>query len=298
MTFGRKKGVIIFLISLLLINLVVAQTIVQVPKEQPQKSSLLSFDFLKSQLFLGIVVFLIIIIVIAVILFFVIRAVIKFIKLRSDTFYRIRSERMAMAKVHRTYPSKHWWKIEKNTPIRLVKKNDQGELVVTRPIAYHRGDYLTSEGNVTVSMNFVGRKTWLIFPKKDLLVIPNKLSIPAGQTAKKYYQQNNFDKLPLAKDIIKFHEDEILLYAESLCNTGMFYIPVLKDSNGKIIDLSMPVYENLKAVALGDYLYDQTSEFSQLAKKSMDINPYVRATQKVADVNQQVEVPSGDQQGR
>jgi hypothetical protein len=78
----------------------------------------------------------------------------------------------------------------------------------------------------------------------------------------------------------------------------MFYVPVMKSKEGKVIDLTLPTYDSLKGVVLGDYLYEQTTSFSQLAKKSMDINPYIRGAIKVSDTSQSVEVPSSDERRR
>jgi hypothetical protein len=103
------------------------------------------------------------------------------------------------------------------------------------------------------------------------------------------------EHLPNPSDIIRFNENEILIFAESLSNTGMFLIPVLKDKDGEIIDLSMPVFDSLKKVVLGEYLYEQTDEFSKLSKKTLEINPYIRAITKTQDTSQSVELPSSSQ---
>jgi len=99
------------------------------------------------------------------------------------------------------------------------------------------------------------------------------------------------NNLPKATDVIKFNEDEILIYAESLSNVGMFYVPVLKAKDGKIIDLSLPVYQSLREVVMGEYLYSQTDEFTKIAKKSIDMNPSLRFQSKLSDSNQSVEIP-------
>jgi len=65
----------------------------------------------------------------------------------------------------------------------------------------------------------------------------------------------------------------------------------LKSKDGKIMDLSLPVYETLKQVVLGEYLYEQTDEFGKLAKQSMNINPNLRYAMKSQDASQSVELP-------
>jgi hypothetical protein len=290
-----KKGVsFAFILLFLLIPFVYAQQVVQVQQEQaPVKKSFLSnaFGFLKSPIFWWIVIGLAIIIAIVIGLFFLVRWLVKFLKSRNDIFWRLKSERMKLAKIQRRYNSKAWFKVYKNTPIRLVKK-ENGHLFVSQPIAYHRGDYTTHEGNVVICMNLRDNKKFFIFPITDLLVIPNKEKVKiTRKNDKGKIEIITLDNLPQAKDIVQFNENEILIYADSLSNVGMFYVPVLKTKDGKIIDLSLPVYQSLREVVLGDYLYEQTDEFTKIAKKSMDINPNLRYATKLGDSSQSIEVP-------
>jgi hypothetical protein len=88
---------------------------------------------------------------------------------------------------------------------------------------------------------------------------------------------------------VQFNDNEILLYAEGISHTGQFFVPVLKTKDGKIIDLTTPIYQSLKDVVLNDYLYVQTTEFVAVAKKGIDMNPNLRYIQKTGDANQSVE---------
>jgi hypothetical protein len=295
-----KKGVsLVFILLILLVPFISAQQVVQVAQEQPaQKTNLFSsaFGFLKSPIFWYIAIGLAILILVVIGLFFLVRWLVKFLKERSDIFWKLRTERIKLAKIQRRYPSKSWFKVEKNTPIRLVHNNNN-HLFVSQPIAYHRGDYMTHEGNIVISMNLRNNKKWFILPITDLLVIPNREKMEiTRRNDKGKTEKVTIENLPQAKDIVKFNEDEILIYAESLSNIGMFFVPVLKAQDGKIIDLSLPVYQSLKEVILGEYLYEQTDEFTKLAKKSMDINPNLRYQIKSGDTSSAVEVPQ--QQGK
>ena len=290
----KRLGVLI-LVIILTVPFVFSQKVVEVPQEEekPKNFLLAPFEMFKSQWFWGAVVIIVFIVVIIVIMVFIIRYIIKYIKQRNDVFYKVKTERLKLAKIHRRYNSKHWWKIKKNVPIRLVR-NDKGRLYVSKPIAYHRGDYVTHEGSFVISMNLVGNNSFLVFPKTDLLIIPNKDNLDITQRNKegKEVEVILFEDIPRAEKIIQFNEDEVLLFAESISGTGMFYIPVLRSSDNKIIDLSMPIYQNLKKVVLNDFLYTQTSEFGQIAKKSMDLNPYVRSAMKLNDASSSVEIPN------
>jgi hypothetical protein len=295
MKYFEKVGVVGLLLCLILLPMISAQTVVEVSREQAvQDESFFAhpFSIFKSQIFWGGVVLFFIILALLIGIFFIVKWIVNFIKSRSDAFWRLKSERLKLAKIHRRYPSKAWLKIEKNTPIRLVKKED-GKLVITRPIAYHRGDYVTHEGNFIVSLNLVNNKKWFFLPITDLLIIPKKeVTDLAVKNSKGDRSIIKIDKLPNPSDIVKFHENEILIFAESLSATGMFLIPVLKDRDGKIIDLSLPVFDSLKNIVIGEYLYEQTDEFTKLAKKSMDLNPNLRYAVKTQDSSQSVDIPS------
>ena len=284
------------ILILLLFPLVSSQAVVEVPQDQEQKNFLTdAVGIFKNKAILSIILFLAILICILIGLFFFVRWVVQFIKQRSDIFFQLKKQRLKLASIQKRYPSTHWWKVEQNTPIRLVKKEGE-KLVISSPIAHHRGDYITHEGNFILTLNLVKNKKWFFFPITDILIIPNRPSIrlktrKTSTTSKK--ESETIDKLPQASDILQFNPDEILIFAESLSNTGIFYVPVLKSKDGTVIDLALPTYENLKRVVLTDYLYEQTDEFSKLAKKSMDINPNLRYATKVADTSGTVEVPSG-----
>ena len=294
MKYMKKLGALVLILCFLIFPIVSAQTVVEVPREQATATEGIfssPFAIFKSQIFWGGVVIFFMILALLIGIFFVVKWVASFIKSRSDAFWRLKSERLKLAKIQRRYPSKAWLKVEKNIPIRLVK-TENDKLVISRPIAYHRGDYTTHEGNVIISLNLVNNKKWFFLPITDLLIIPRKEVVDlAVKSSKGDRSVIKIDKLPDPSKIIKFQENEILIFAESLSNTGMFLVPVLKDKHGEIIDLSMPVFDSLKKIVLGEYLYEQTDEFTKLAKKSMDINPNLRYQQKASDSSQVVEVP-------
>jgi hypothetical protein len=291
-----KVFFVIFLI--LILPIVNAVTVVQVdtPPAEEEKGNFLSntFSFLKEPVFWYVVIGLIILTLFFVVMFFIIRWLIKFLKSQNDIFYLLKNDRIKMAKIQRRYDSKHWWKIKKNAPIRLVKKEGD-KLIISRPIAYHRGDYTTNEGNVTIAMNLEGKNKYFFFPETDLMIIPNREKVEVEQLNKKGEKEIiQIANLPRSKDIVQFNENEILIFAESLSKVGQFIIPVIKSKDGKVIDLALPTFASLKEVVLGDYLYVQTDEFGKLAKQSMNINPNVRAITKVGDQNSNVEMTGVD----
>jgi uncharacterized membrane protein len=300
MEYPKKKIIFSLFIFFVFFPIISAVQVVEVnqTQTQPESQGFLGsmFGFLKNPIFWYIVIALVLITGFCVLMFFLIRWLIKYLKSQNDIFYMMKKDRTQLAKIHRRYNSNHWWKVEKNIPVRLVKKEND-KLIISKPIGHHRGDYTTHEGNVILSLNLIGKKKWFIYPDTDLLLIINRNDI-------KIHQKNDkgekidfvFDNLPQAKDIVQFNENEILIFAESISKVGYFFIPVLKSKDGRIIDLSLPTFAMLKEVILGDFLYNQTSDFGILAKKSMEINPSVRAINKVGDNNANVDVQTGENQ--
>jgi hypothetical protein len=293
-----KKGVLFLFLSLFLISFISsAGQVVQVAPEPEEKKGFFAstFGFLKSPIFWWIVAGVVFFLLLAVGLFFFVRWLVKFLKSRSNIFYQLRTQRIKLAKVHRRYPDNHFISVEKNTPIKLVKLRE-GKPIISDTIAYYRGDYTSHEGNIIVSLNMRFNKKWFFVPITDILIIPTKEKIVLSQKdAKGKTIQFVLDNLPNANEIIQFNEHEILLYAEGISNIGAggneFFVPVLRAKDGKIIDLSLPLYQSLKDVVVGDYLFEQTDEFTKVAKKSIDMNPSLRYATKSADSNQNVEIP-------
>jgi hypothetical protein len=298
---GLKKSVILmsFFLVLLLISFVnSAQTIQVQPETQPIKEGWASkyFGFLKSPLFWGILIFIILFVLIAIGLVFFISWLIRFFKERSDIYMKLKKERITLSKIQKRYPSTHFWRVEKNLPIRLVKKSFDGKIFLTEPIGFYRGDYTTQEGNIIISMNLKGKKKFFLFPMTDVLIIPDREKIEIEQEEKGKGEKNKItiNNLPRAKDLVQFNPNEILIYAESLSYCGIFLTPVIRTKDNKIMDLSLPVFQSLKEVVMNEYLYFQANEFSALSKQAMNLNPQIRAIIKTGD-SQNVDIPTGEE---
>jgi hypothetical protein len=288
-----SKSVLLVTILLLASQFVLAEVIQIQQDTQPAKKGFFSsyLGFLKSPIFWWIVIGFILLIAIIIGLFFLIRWLIQFFKNRNDLWWKLKTERLNLAKIHRRYGSVAWLRITRNIPIRLVREVN-GKPTISVPIAYYRGDYVTPEGNVLLALNFRDNKKWFILPINDNLVITNKKEITIQvRNDKGKTKEIEIKNLPLAKDIIQFNENEILIYAESIASEGQFHVPVLKTKEGKIIDLTMPIYQSLKEVVATELLYEQTDEFSKVMKKTIDMNPNLKYTIKASDSNQSVEVP-------
>lgn len=289
-----KKSLVVIFILLILINLVSSAQDVVVQQDKPVKQSWFQKYvgwWLFSPIFLGAVFFLFLFFLILIGIIFLVKWLIKYIKSQNDVYYALKRDKIKLAKIQRSYRSKHWYKVQKNTPIKLVRIVN-GKPHISNAIAYHRGDFTSAEGNVSIAMNLSGDNKYFFFPITSLLVIPNmeQIKIPA-KDQKGNKEDIIIKNLPRANDIIQFNENEILIYAESISNIGLFYIPVLKAKDGKIVDLTMPVYQSLREVVVSEYLFTQTGEFVNVARKSIDMNPHIRAETKINDSSGSVEIP-------
>jgi hypothetical protein len=276
---------------------------VQEPQQQQPKGMWAGlWSFFTSPLLWGFIILLLMIGVVGVLIVWLVRVVVRHIKLQNDAIYRIRVERVKLALAQKRLPVRHafwkFWSYPTDYPIRLARKDDKGRLRLSSPIAYYRGDFQSHEGNLYIVFNMSGNHhLWGLIPQVELIVIPNKKDKKVLSLEKDDIKDVEIKNIPLADDIVQFNENEVLLYAEGLSNAGYFYYPALKSKDGKIIDLSVPIYESIKEVALNNIMYVQTDLFAQVSKKIIDLNPYARYSNKVNDNNQSVEVPTGSGQG-
>jgi hypothetical protein len=282
------------LFLLLAIHTVHAVQVVEVQGQPQAEEKKGWFDgalsFVKSPLFWGALVFIVLLALIIIGIILVIKWIVSFFKSQNDIFFKMKKELISLAKAHRRYPSKHWWKIQKNTPIHLVRM-ENGKPTITRPIGYHRGDYTTHKGTHIISLSMAGRYNFFILPAVEVLIIPDRENVIVDTLDVNGKRHTETIKgLPRAHDIIQYNENQILIYAESISSSGQFMVPVLRSPKNEILDLSLPAYQTLKDVAVGDYLFAQSSDFVTAARKAVDMNPSIRGAQKLTDTNQSVDV--------
>jgi hypothetical protein len=290
-----KIGAILLILFITLMPLVLSATVVRVDENQPpveDKSPWTSVkNFFMSPYFWYGLIAILLIGLFGVCVFFFVKWLVKYFKERSDVFWLLKNDRVKFAKIQRRYPAKHFWRVNQNPPVRFVK-NENGKPVITKPVGYYRGDYITNEGNHLIALNLENRKKLLFFPITDLLVIPNRKTMIIEQTDEKgKHIKVELKNIPTADEIVQFNENEVLIHADGITQMGFFVIPVIKTKEGKVIDLATPIFSSLREVVIGDFLYQQTSEFVYVAKKSMDLNPNLRYVTKSGDNNQSVEVP-------
>lgn len=295
----KKREILLCVIflSIFLLNYVQSAQIVQAQPEAPKPKSFWenTKDFIFSPIFLIIFVLFIFIIIFGVLAFFVAKWIIKYFKSRDNVFYHLKNERIRLAKIQTSYRVRSYFHPSKNTPIRLIRKNQDGRPFISEPIGYHKGNYTSNEGNIIIAMNLIGKATLWFFPTVDLLIIPNREKVDVEAVHKDGTKKIiTFNNIPMADEIVQFNQNEILLSAEAISHLGHFYIPVLKSKDGKLIDLAMPIYASLKEVIVEEFLQEQTNTFISLSRKAVEINPNFRVASKLSDQNSSVDVPGGN----
>jgi len=286
--------VCIFVI-ILLGNIVNAAQVIEVNNNnngQTQKKEGLGaqvWNTLTSPLFITILIVTIFLIIVLTIFYYLIKFIIRLFKGQTDVYEKLKNDRIKNAIRQRRYKSTHSFRIRKNIPIRLIKKNEKGENFVSRPIAYYRGDYLSHDGTINLAVNFVEKTHFWFIPDKDLILIPNKDKITFKRKEGKEIKDFTIDGLPKSKDLIIFNEEDIIIRAEAFDPVGNFYIPVLRLTDNEVMDLSIPTYASIKNVISDDLLYTQSNDFIQGINRAISMNPEVKVKEKFNDPNKDVQ---------
>lgn len=284
------RGLFIIFIVFLLFSTIVysAETISVVENPQVQKESTGIKGFLKRNWVFILLIF----VCLALLLWFLIWLVGK-IKEGRDVWFQIWKHKKHLCKIHRDkWRNKAFFKFRKNSPIRIVYQDNNN--VHSKVVGHYKGHYLSHEGNVTILFNC--RRKWLIFPKNELLIVntnPDMIFYETKQVIKGNKMET--ERVPvttkLPNNFVSFNSEDIIIQAFSIdmdVRTN-FYYPVLKDKNGKIINMFFPTFETMKQVVIESYLFDQTDDFVKVTKKSIDLNPLIRGHNKVLDNSASIE---------
>lgn len=233
-----------------------------------------------------------IIIILGLLLWLVIWLINK-IKDGEDVWFQIMKDKKELCKTHRdSYRIKAFFKFRENHPIRVYY--EVNKKVHSQVVGYYRGHYLSHDGNMIILFNCT--RKWLVFPRSDLIFLNTREKITVTRTQEKKIGHETKvvkieEELKFPYNFYDFRANEVVIYANGLdkdYRTG-FYYPVLKDQDGRVINMSLPVYESVKSVAIEGYLFDQTDDFVKVAKKSIDLNPTIRGVNKVADSSSAIE---------
>lgn len=233
------------------------------------------------------------------VVYFVGKWIVGFIKKRSDLYYNFRKRCFELAGMH-AITKIHRWRITKNIPIKTITEDASGKIRISQPIAYYGGHYYSHTGNIIIRIFSEQFKQMFIIPKEELLIVNAKASRSYRTTNEQGKNDTpTQDDLPI--NLVQFNDTEVLLFAHGIDNAdseGLYYIPTLFDKDHNIIDLSIAAYDSVRDIALGDAILGNSKLFVEASRKAVDINPYVRISQKVTDNNQSVETMKNQNGGQ
>lgn len=92
--------------------------------------------------------------------------------------------------------------------------------------------------------------------------------------------KRTIEEISLPKDLIVEGDSAIAVKGEGLDKAGYFFYPLVRDEAGNIICMDLVAYARSKDVAMLDTLYQQTEDFSKVQRQAINMNPFVRFSQK------------------
>lgn len=152
-------------------------------------------------------------------------------------------------------------------------------------IGYYNGECITSDGYKNFLL-FNGRK--YLFWKNIFVVKVNMNENLRIETRDDKTGERKIHEYVLPKDLLIEGENVIAIKGEGLDKAGYFFYPLIADNKGNIVNMDLIAYTRSKDVALLDTLYQQTEDFANVQRQSINMNPYVRFRMKTGgqDVGQ------------
>ncbi len=225
--------------------------------------------------------------IIGVIIYFII----KYIKFKDDIFYQIRKDRKKLCKLHgensrSKQPIWKFWKIDLNDKVVTQWQDDKGEMH-TKEVGYYKGHYETDDA-ILISFVDSVHKFLFFLPQTNILILNKK----AEYTIKTRDEQTKkIERIKMKFPTIKlnFTNNMVIIFAKGIEKAGYFFTPIVTDKKGNTIDMKLPAFISARDVALSEYLYQQTADFTTIAKKHIDFNPNVKYNKEVGDANSTID---------
>lgn len=231
-------------------------------------------------IFILLVVGLVLFLIIAVCLFFFVKWAVGFLKRRADFLFKVKESRLKLASIH-AQSKVHNFRSGKNLPVRLAYPNGNG-ITITLPVARYGGHFLNSDGAVYLRFfNQAYRYIWFL-----PLCEPQLLIIPSSKT--------------VMGDIFHMTDEGVLLYAYGMDMIGNrdYFLPVIKDEAGKVIDLKYDVFKSMEGITMGQAVTEFLETYPASIKKAVEMNAVLKGYQKLGDQNVEIEPPNKAEEER
>jgi len=237
----------------------------------------------------ALVIFVAFLIVLAIVVFLV-YLVWRFIKFKDDAFYQVKRKRKKMCKLHADKfrsPQKFWkfWRVTDNQPV-VCQYQEDGK-IKTKTVGYYKGHYQTNDCTMIAFVDKIHK--WLfVFPEVNILILNKKEEVMV-RVRDEDTQKIKEIKIKYPKIVETFTDDMIIINARGVDDVGYFFIPIIKDNKGNVVDLKLPAYHSARDVILNQYLYQQTMDYISVNKKMIDFNPLVKFSQETSDSTKSLE---------
>jgi hypothetical protein len=88
----------------------------------------------------------------------------------------------------------------------------------------------------------------------------------------------------LSHDIVYKDGDKLIIRGFGMERVRYFFYPVLRDTQGNIVDKKLEIFARERDSALIDVLYNQTEDFANVSRQIIQLNPAVRFHQKTGEL--------------
>lgn len=182
------------------------------------------------------------------------------------------------------------WK--KNTRLFLFYKNNSGK-IIKEVFGVYMGDFTDNENITWIA--FANRPVhfllWFV-PKTELIMCPQNDTIKIDKITD--FEKNEYTSIEIKIQKIAVHylDSEIYIetsYIDKVNPEFDLYIPVIKDTKGKIIDPTHALFQVTEHLVLKKVQYDILNSYVSNIRKGMDMNIIMRGKKKLQDSEGSVE---------
>jgi hypothetical protein len=216
----------------------------------------------------------------------------NYFKFKDNPYWQIRDKRITLCRQHgdkHRMPQKFYrpFSIQKNQPIICQYSDIQGNMH-SKKIGYYNGHYQTADDNIIMAFKDHVHKIFYIVPEMNIIVLnrKEKYKIRTKDEASNLVvdQEVRYPKVQ-----VEFLDDFIVIHALGIDDAEYFYVPVIKDKQGNVIDMRLPAYISAREISIHKFTYAQTQDYLAVNRDHMKFNPVIKAGKELSDTNGQID---------